>query len=229
MQSQTQATPVLSEEKQKEEASAVKQATILRANEMFDEARDVLDEVLDNNPQSALAIHGLGAIELDQGNYKAAEQYFQRAHYLSPDTGFDSDVLNAQILQKDDEYVLEQARAMSQRESTRDAGTRLLVALTGRTPSDAVARSLLAENLIRSGDGAQGLTQYQLAVSTASRTQLQQIEATLTGLVGKAPTAAYLHNLLGQAQLRLGKNEEAAATLAHATQLSEDDPLYQGG
>lgn len=227
LQLQSSTTTQVSSTQQAAEQEINKQAAALRINGSYDEARRLLEGLLRKNPTNAVAVHGLGAIELDLGNYEAAEQYFQKAHYLDPEYGYDSDVANAQILQHDDDYVLEQAEQLSQRSDTRDRATRLLVVLTGRSPSNAVARSLLAENLIRDGDGTQGLAQYQLAVSSADRTQLQQIQARLTSLVEVAPTAAYLHNLLGQTQLRLGEHEQAAETLARATQLSDNDPLYQ--
>ena len=95
LQPPPQLTPQVSDEQQKQEQDTVKQAVVLRLNERYDEARDLLETLLDRNPQNALAVHAMGALELDQGNYEKAEQYFQRAHYLSPKAGFDSDAANA--------------------------------------------------------------------------------------------------------------------------------------
>jgi tetratricopeptide (TPR) repeat protein len=220
-------TPQISQKQRKAEQETIKQATALRLNSRYDDARRLLEALLAKNPSNGLAVHGLGAIELDLGNYEKAEQYFHKAHHLAPEHGFDRDAANAEILQHDDAYVLEQARRLTERGETRDDATRLLVALTRRSPSNAVARTLLAENLIRSGDAARGLAEYQLAISSADRGQLEQIESKLASLVEVAPRAAYLRNLLGQTELKLGKPEQAAETLALATRLSDNDPLYQ--
>jgi tetratricopeptide (TPR) repeat protein len=226
-QSQTSVTQQVSPERLKAEQKIIEQATALRIDERFDEARELIEDLLDENPTNGVAIHTLGAIELDLGNYEKAEGYFRKADYYAPDYGFDTDASNARTLQEDDEYVLEQARRLTANGETRDQGVRLLVSLTRRSPSDAVARSLLAQNLIAQGDAAQGLAQYQLAISSANRAQAQQIETELTALVKLAPQAAFLRNLLGQTELKLGKHEQAAETLALATQLSDNDPLYQ--
>lgn len=209
------------------EQTSIKKAATLRLEGRYREARSLLEGVLAKNPSNAVAVHGLGAIELDLGEYEKAEQYFSKAHYLGPEYGFDRDVTNARILQRDDDYVLEQVERMMKSGDTRNDATRLLVGLTRRSPSNAVARSLLGENLIREGDASRGLAQYQLAISSADSSQLQQIESKLRSLVEVARDAAYLQNLLGQTELRLGKHEQAAETLAWATRLSDDDPLYQ--
>ena len=227
IQPQTSVTQQLSPERLEAEQKIIEQATALRISERFDEARELIQDLLEENPTNGVAIHALGAIELDLGNYEKAEGYFRKADYYAPDYGFDSDASNATTLQEDDEYVLEQARRLTANAETRDQGVRLLISLTRRSPSDAVARSLLAQNLIAEGDAAQGLAQYQLAISSADQTQAHQIEMELAALVKLAPQAAYLRNLLGQTELKLGKHEQAAETLALATQLSDNDPLYQ--
>ena len=224
---QTQPSVQLTAEQLEAEQETIKRAAALRLSGQYDAARELAEDVLDRNPTSALAVHALGAIELDLGHYEKAEKYFNRAHYLNPDYGFDSDAANARTLQRDDEYVLEQARLLVARGETREAGVRLLYSLTRRSPSNAVARSLLGENLIRLGDSGQGLAQYQLAISSASADQLRIIQSRLEVLLKAAPQAAYLHNLLGQTQLKLGEHEQAAETLALATQLAGDDPLYK--
>ncbi len=226
-QLQSPITPQISPKQREAQQATIKQAAVLRLNGRYEDARNLLEGLLAKNPSSGVAVHGLGAIELDLGNYEKAEQYFHKAHYLAPEYGFDRDAANAETLQHDDDYVLEQAERLMERGETQDDATRLLVALTRRSPSNAVARTLLAENLIRGGDAARGLAEYQLAISSADRGQLEQIESKLASLVQVAPRAAYLRNLLGQTELKLGKHEQAAETLALATRLSDNDPLYQ--
>jgi tetratricopeptide (TPR) repeat protein len=226
LQARAPTTPQIPASQQKAEQAAIKRANGLRLQGDYDDARTLLNELLAKNPSNGVAVHGLGAIELDQGNYEKAEQLFGKADYLSPGKGFDRDAQNARILQQDDDTVLEQARRLTKQDDTRGDGIRLLINLTRRSPSNTEARMLLARNLIEDGDASNGLAQYQLAISTASHTQLGEIELELAGLTKVAPKAAYLRNLLGQAQLGLAKYEQAAVTLGLASQLSNYDPLY---
>lgn len=219
----TSTTQTVSDEQLEAEDAIIEEATALRIAESYDEARDLLEDLLEENPTNGTAIHALGAIELDLGNYEEAEALFRKADYFAPGNDFDTDAANAKTLQEDDDYVLEQAQRLVASGDTLDQGVRLLTALTNRSPTNAVARSLLAESLITQGDTTNGLIQYQLAISTADQVQLQQLEYKLTELVESAPNSAYLHDLLGQIQLKLGKNEEAAETLGRANQLSEED------
>ncbi len=226
MQLRAPTPPAISPKQAKQEEDTIKQATVLRINGRFDDARALLEDLLADNPRNALAVHGLGAIELDLGHYAKAQRYFEKAHYMAPQYGFDQDAANAALLQKDDDTILKSARRLVAQPGTRDQGIRLLVALTKKSPSNADARVLLAEKLIESGDAANGLTQYQLAISTAAEPQLRIIEAKLSALLRQAPEAAFLNNLLGQTQLKLGKHALAAETLARASQLADGDPLY---
>lgn len=227
VQLRTTATPVYSDKQLEAEQAAIKRATALRVDGQYEEARSVLQEVIKKNPTNGVAIHGLGAIELDQGNYAKAHGYFTQAHNYSPSYGFDRDADNARILQKDDKFVLGQARRLTKSPDTLDDGVRLLVSLTRRSPSNAEARALLGEKLIAQGNAQQGLAQYQLAISSADEAQARRIEAKLESLVKIAPNAAYLRNLLGQTQLKLGKHQQAAETLALATRLSDNNPLFR--
>ena len=220
------AAQLVSQEQQKEEIEIIKQATALRLNDYFDEARDVLTGLLDKNPTNAAAIHGLGAVELDQGNYEAAEKYFRQAHYFNSTAGYDSDADNARTLMGSDDEVLEQAERMLKLEDSADAAQRLLVSLTQRSPGNATARMLLAEKLLGDGDGTNGLAQYQLAIAAAGQTELLEIESRLTDLAETAPKSAFVRNLLGQTQLRLGRSDEALESLSRASQLSEYDSAY---
>jgi len=226
IQLQSQSAAPVSAPLSEADQNTIKQAAALRINGQYDEARSLLDGLIKKNPTNGLVVHGLGAIELDQGNFPKAEAYFGKAHYLAPEYGFDTDALNAKILQQDDQYVLEQAEIMTKDPDRRDDGVRLLLALTKRAPSDAVARTMLAENLILQGQAQQGLSQFQLAISSANEAQAAQIESKLEALVEIAPRAAYLQNLLGQVQLKLGKHELAAETLAYASSLSDGASNY---
>ena len=219
-------TQQLSPQQQKAESETVKQANVLRLNYEFDGARELLTDLLKKNPSSALATHALGAIELDLRNYAQAEHLFRKADHLAPEYGFGADAENARILRGDDNHVLTNAERMLRSNDQRDAAQRLLVVLTQRSPSNARARMMLAENLVRDGDATTGLAQYQMAIAAGNRTELLQIESRLHALAEIAPQSAFVRNLLGQTELRLGKSEQASETLALASRLSEYDPAY---
>ena len=193
----------------------------------YAEARALAEQLHEKYPTSGPVTHALGVIELTQQNYAEAERYFRQAHYLAPDRGYNSDADVAHQLQNDDDEVFSTARRMVAGSDTRDEGLQLLVGLTQRNPVHTEARMILAEELMNQGDAASSLSQYRMAIGIADEEQLARIEDQLSELVDTAPKAAYVRRLLGETQLRLGKHTEAAATLAAATELSENDALYR--
>jgi tetratricopeptide (TPR) repeat protein len=210
-----------------EQAATLKQVADLVDQERYDEARELIDELRRKDPASGPATQALGVIELRQHHYEKAERLFRQAQQLAPDRGYDQYADIARILQKDDAEVFATARRMVAASDTYSEGLRLLYGLTERNPLHAEARLLLADSLLKEHDAAGGLAQYRLALITADHAQLERIEERLETLVKIAPQAAYVRRLLGQAQLQLGQPEQAAATLAEATKLAQDDPAYR--
>ncbi len=219
----TYSAPAQSEEEQARELAAAQQALEQSSYGEYDEAESILQGILDDNPQSAVAAHTMGAVALDKQDYERAEQWFRRAHFLDPDRGADSDAQNARFLQQDDDKVFAHAKRMVANGETQLDGIRLLVNLTDRSPSHTEARLLLAENLIAQGDTVNGLQQFNRAIVTAEDAELGPIEARLAYLSELAPSVAYLRHLHGKAQLELGQYQKASETLAVATKLAGSD------
>jgi tetratricopeptide (TPR) repeat protein len=211
---------------QREDSILAQVDSLLEAGSL-DDARGLLESFLKDNPNSGRSVHALGVVELEERNYAQAEKLFLRAAYLAPDHGFDEDAEGARHLQQDDESVFAAARRLVSNSDTLQTGTQLLVALTHRNPLHTEGRMLLGNVLLHQGDAVNGLSQYRLAIATADDDQLQRIAARFENLVEVAPRAPYVHRLLGETQLRLGKNDEAARTLARATELADGDSTYR--
>jgi tetratricopeptide (TPR) repeat protein len=211
---------------QREDSMLAQVESFLEAGAL-DEARGLLESFLKDSPNSGRSVHALGVVELEERNYAQSEKLFRRAAYLAPDNGFDEDAEVARYLQQDDESVFAAARRLVSNSDTLQTGTQLLVALTHRNPLHTEGRMLLGNVLLHEGDAVNGLSQYRLAIATADDEQLQRIEARFEKLVEVAPRAPYVHRLLGETQLRLGKNDEAARTLARATELADGDATYR--
>jgi len=211
---------------QREDSILAQVDSLLEAGSL-DDARGLLESFFQLNPNSGRSVHALGVVELEERNYAQAEKLFLRAAYLAPDNGFDEDAEVARYLQQDDESVFAAARRLVSNSDTLQTGTQLLVALTHRNPLHTEGRMLLGNVLLHQGDAVNGLSQYRLAIATADDDQLQRIAARFENLVEVAPRAPYVHRLLGETQLRLGKNDEAARTLARATELADGDSTYR--
>ncbi len=227
LQSQSGIPATVKTDKQieQEEAAVQKALDHLSAGE-HDPARSILNELLKKDPMNAMAVHALGAIEMDVQDYEKAEKLFLKAHYLDADRGADSDARNARLLRNDDDSVFSKARQMVSSADTRADGIRLLVNLTDRAPTHTEAQVLLGESLLKEADVVNGLQHFNRALVTADASQALRIENRLNELVRMAPEQAYLHHLLGKAQLKQGKYEEAVTTLAHATELADGEDFY---
>jgi tetratricopeptide (TPR) repeat protein len=163
---------------------------------------------------------------MDLQQYEKAEKLFLKAHYLDANRGADSDARNARLLQNDDNSVFAKAKQMVSSSGTRADGIRLLVNLTDRAPTHTEAQMLLGESLLQEADAVNGLQHFNRALVTADASQALRIENRLNELIEMAPDQAYLHHLLGKAQLAQGKYEEAVTTLAHATELADGEEFY---
>jgi len=216
-----------SEQQQEADTAALEQAFDYIETGLYDEARTLIQNLLDENPTYAAAVHALGCAELSDANYEAAEQLFEKAHALAPDVGYDTEARNARILQQDDDAVFQYARTMVASPLQRDDGVRLLITLTERNPSHTEAHMLLGDSLLDQGDGLNGLLQYDAAIGTANNSQLSQIEQQLTLLADASPEAAFVRQLVGKAQLGLQRYETAVQTLTLAADLADNQPTYR--
>ncbi|MBN1511324.1 MAG: tetratricopeptide repeat protein [Phycisphaerae bacterium] len=215
-----------SDEQIEQEEAAVQEALDHLSAGEHDQARSILNELLKEDPMNAMAVHAMGAVEMDLQEYEKAEKLFLKAHYLDADRGADADARNAHLLQNDDDSVFSKARQMVSSADTLEQGIRLLVNLTDRAPTHTEAHMLLGESLLKEADVVNGLQQFNRALVTADASQALRIENRMNELVEMAPEQAYLHHLLGKAQLAQGKYEEAVTTLAHATELADGEDFY---
>jgi tetratricopeptide (TPR) repeat protein len=217
----------VSPEAEKAERELLKYVLELIDAGLYGAARNLLDQQLKINPTRAAVVHTLGTLELALRNYENAERFFRKADFLAPEKGFIADAENAKVLQQDDDAVFKRAQILVAGADTRADGVRLLTNLTDRSPGNTQARIALAENLFRMRDVVNGIRQYALAIETADKSELAQLEARFEQLAEIAPDASNVQRLLGRTQLRLEKFEAAARTLGLATKLSQDDPDFK--
>lgn len=208
------------------EKKTLKQAQELIAGGEFDRARTLLQSYLDENPVSGSIVFLQGQTELESGNYAKAEGLFRKAAAIAPELGAEIEVENARALQKDDSAVMARAKRLLQNKNTAGSGVDLLETLLHRSPKSFEARTLLAETYIGVRNNIKGLFHYSQAMASADPTQLQNLENRFAELAAKSPKDAFARNLLGRAQLKLGKADEAAETLHQATQLAEGAAGY---
>jgi tetratricopeptide (TPR) repeat protein len=189
------------------------------------EAESALDKMLSRRKTNAAAVHALGLIEVARRDFGEAEKLFRRADFLARNRGYGDDAENARILQREDDYVSEQASLLVRNAETRDRGISLLLHLADRRPNDGEVRTLLAESLFAKNDLLNGMAELFRAVDVSDESQLKRIEDITEGLIKVLPKTAKLQRLLGRTQLRLGKFEEALASLDAAAKLAGDDIL----
>lgn len=215
---------VRSEEQQAAEAQAV--AAALNYIDLADyaQARNIAKQVLDENPTNPGAVEVLGLIALSEGDYDEATQHYLKAHALDPSAGYDQDATGARILKGSDDEVFSRANAMLRSPQQREEGIRLLVRLTDRSPDFTNARVAMADALLDSGDGNNGLMQYNSAIREAKPGELGMLHDRLADLVDAAPSGAFVRQLLGKVQIRMERFDEALQTLRTAVGLA-DDPI----
>lgn len=219
-------TPPQSRGFNRQQAEQFKQALSLESNGDLEGAQAILDRLNRQDPLNGIVIHALGTVAFDRNDYAKAERLFRRSDFLAPTRGYASDAENAGLLQKDDVSVLSAARRLLAADDTADQGQRLLVALTARSPRDVEAQITVAESLLKSGDAVNGLLRYERAIENGDVKQLARIEGRLSQLADLSPKAAFVRDLLGKAQLKLGDTSAAERSFQQAASLSEDPTVY---
>lgn len=220
--------PSQSQQLSKSEVKALNAAFDLIEEGRLDDAKSALDDLVKKNRNNAAAVHGLGIIESAQNNHEDAEKLYRRADFLAPGRGYGDDAANAQILSKDDNTVFEEATKLSENANTRARSIQLLQSLTTRRPDHAQAKLLLAESMLAENDIVNSITAFSRALSVAGEDELKQIESRAEELAEMLPQAPQVQRLLGRAQLRLGKYDDALETLEKSAVLSETDTYVKG-
>lgn len=199
---------------------------LIEANDI-DGAEEIFNGLLAKKKTNAAAIHGTGMVAVLRQDYAAAEKLFQRADFLAPTRGYSDDATIADILQRSDDEVFEQASQMVYNPNTRDVGRRLLLHIVDKQPNNAKARILLGETLLRDNDIINGANQLLASVSSADQEQLLHLLGTAKELTGRLPTVSTFQRLLGGVQVRLGKFDDALETFARIEQILGTDTLHK--
>jgi tetratricopeptide (TPR) repeat protein len=215
-----------SPKEEKADNAAITQALALIDQGAYDDARQLVNDLLNENKTNAAAVSVLGQADLAEGKYTAAEREFMRAHALNPTVGYDNDAANARVLLGNDESVLATARKWVSTSAKRDEGIRVLIALTQRSPDYAAGHLLLGDAMLAAKDTSNGLMQYSVAIGKADTKLLGELEQRAASLVEKSPDSAFLRQLLGKTYLKQGRYDDAVRTLTEAKDLADDPTVY---
>lgn len=213
--------------KQKEIAKQIKDALDASDHGRISDARKQMADLARANPGDAATAQAQGAVEIAAGDYKSAEKFFRKADVLDPSLNAQQDLQTALALQKDDKTALAQADRWLNDEDTRASGKALLELLAKRSPRNADIRIKLGDVALAGKDELNGLLNYARAMGVADQAQLGRLEDKFRTLLSRTKQGAFVENLLGKTQLKLGKLDEALATLHDATVKSEGRPEYQ--
>ena len=201
-----------------EEQNLLHRAMMAAQDNRFAEARGALEQVLQRDEKSFLALRQLGEVEVRSGDYAHATEHLKRAREANPDDAAVAFLLG-QALQKTRD--LEGARSVleaSLKTSPNEPQARLLlgqVYLDLANP-DAAADQFEAILLVQpeSADGQLGLAKAKIAGK-----KLKEAAGVLEDLTKAQPRNAEAFELLGQAYRGLGKNAEAQRAEARASLL----------
>ncbi len=203
----------------------------------FDEAQKYFDDGLKLDPRNASCLFNLGYIAGRQGNQAKAEDYFQRALKANPD--FSDALLELANLRINDKKFSEAAELLRRYvKASRDPATGYYkLAMVERTLKqfDAAQRDLtvfqtLSKNTSTGPYPYQHLFDYldnRANLTVQQRTQLDLTE--LGEQIKKHPGQPQDLYLLAEANLKLGKFDDARAAIAQLDQLSGEDFRTQAG
>jgi len=203
----------------------------------FDEAQKYFDDGLKLDPRNASCLFNLGYIAGRQGNQAKAEEYFQRALKANPD--FSDALLELANLRINDKKFSEAAELLRRYvKASRDPATGYYkLAMVERTLKqfDAAQRDLtvfqtLSKNTSPGPYPYQHLFDYldnRANLTVQQRTQLDLTE--LGEQIKKHPGQPQDLYLLAEANLKLGKFDDARSAIAQLDQLSGEDFRTQAG
>lgn len=193
-------------------------------------ARTVGEQLKQANPRDPVALQIIGRSYMLEGDYRLAERTFQKAYFLSgQDPRIQTDINKAKLMQKEDDEILQAAVARFQDPSQKLSALTDLVALTERSPHNAEAFLALGDALesVESGKAAIGAYASALEAAGDDKVILTRIEASLKTFTEAHPTAGIGFDLLGVAQQRLGKFENAQRSIERALEISPENATYQ--
>lgn len=216
------------QERQAEEQQAIIDSAVdaLDAHD-FDKAREIAQDMLKKDGQSAVATHIMGRADLAEGDYAGAEKHFARAAMLAPSsTRFASDLNVVRQLKRPEADALDEAGKLINNPYQRDEGMRLLAYLAERNPDSTEAHMMLGDALMEEGQAAEAVTSYRNALVAADDNTLTALVARFRDMVEQSPDVGVTHSLLGQALQKQGKYDEAMTHLKMAADIAPENTSY---
>jgi len=191
-------------------------------------ARQIAQDLLEEDGQDVAAAHILGSAYLAEGDYDQAEKYFARAAMLAPSSErFASDLENVKLLKKSDDEVLEAAARLVADPERQVDGIRLLAHLSDRSPGNARAHMMLGDALMNQGWAGPAVSAYRNALVAAEEADMDVLVGRFRDLAKKAPQAAVTHSLLGQGLQKQGRFADALTELKWAAQIMPTNQSYK--
>jgi tetratricopeptide (TPR) repeat protein len=203
----------------------------------FDEARKYFQLGLKQDPRNASCLFNMGFIEERQGNNAAAEEFFQKALKENPD--FPEALLELANLRTENKKFEEAVQLLRRfvRLSPQPATGYYKLAMVERSlhQTEAAQRDLgvfqtLSKNVSPGPYPYQHLFDYlnnRSDLSAKARTQMDLAE--LTAQIQKHPDQPQDLYLLAETYLKLGRRDEALASVAKLDELSAGDFRTQTG
>ncbi|MCH7595727.1 MAG: tetratricopeptide repeat protein [Planctomycetes bacterium] len=177
--------------------------------------------LLEANSDDVAALHVVGQSYIAEQNYAQAERAFAHASALAPSSSLlRGELSNARTLQGSDAEVVATARIQLKNPSQRTAALRLLLHLTDRSPDNTDAYLALADGFETGGQASALLDALQEALRTADDRKISDVLERAQRLARSHPQAAAVHNLLGRALQKAGRNDEAIRELENARTLA---------
>jgi Flp pilus assembly protein TadD len=203
--------------------STLEAAAELHRSGQLEAAQAIYRQILNQNPADALALHGLGATELQLGRISAAEALIRRAISLDPNVAaFHANLGLTLMAQNRPNEAVEAFRSAIRLEpNVAETHNELGVALHAAGQSEAASAAYRTALALRP-DYSDALN--NLGVLLQRQDRIDESIENLCRSVQLDPNNATAHNNLGNSLRKSGRLDEAIASYQSASRLRPNDP-----
>jgi len=216
--------PQSSPQHQKKRSLDLNQArSLLREGDLAG-ARAAAMRVMENNPRDATGAYYVAHAHMKEGNYAAAERYFERAAAASEgNEQIAGDLRAVRLLQRDDAVVISEIRRLLADSQTERQGARLATYLIERSPDNVDARIALADFYEKLGKLNLAGAEFVDAIENVSSADRGTLLARLEQFSQSHEFDPGGYDLLARAYAAAGRLSEAEDAFEKALRLSDND------